>query len=166
MKKLKDVLNEALDKPYGPIQWKGQQGFGDSIIVKGLFTTDQKIQYQIEFVIFPGKDGGDEANVEFKEVRSGGGPVDIGGGKNSPVGITGKGDAFRVFATVIEGIKDIVSRGKTLNVIRFDSFKDLPTRVRLYDRLVKVLARKIGFKADIDKTSDPEVVLYTLTRKK
>ena len=117
MKTFKDILNESFDKPYGPIQWKGQQGFGKSITIKGEFKTDEGTPYQIEFVVFPGDDGGNAANVEFKQ---------LGNVKGNPTGITGAGDQFRVFATVIDGIEDIVKKKQNLpqfNLIRLKIYQ-------------------------------------------
>lgn len=155
MKTLKQVLNESFDKPY-PIRWREEKGRMGGQVVTGIFKTDEGTIYEIKFVIWE-QNGELMGNVEFRQPRA------QSQGKH-PAGILGSGDAMRVFATVIDGIKYITGQAE-LDSLTFDADKDLPSRVKLYNRMVKKLGNEIGYNAKIDATSDKEVVLYTLTKK-
>jgi Putative amidoligase enzyme len=56
--------------------------------------------------------------------------------------VTGSGDAFRIFATVTEILQQFVHEYNP-SMITFSAKK--PSRIKLYDRLAKVLLPKLGF---------------------
>ena len=57
-------------------------------------------------------------------------------------GITGKGDAFEVFSTAINGVSDYLKNNSDVEGVVFTAKE--PSRIRLYKTLSKVLAEKIG----------------------
>ena len=65
-------------------------------------------------------------------------------------GITGTGDAFRVFATVFEIIKDIIKYGKP-EILSIKSKADEPSRTKLYKRLAKKFAPSLGYHITSEK---------------
>jgi hypothetical protein len=60
--------------------------------------------------------------------------------------VTGLGDQFRIFATVIEALKKFIA-SKSPNTIRFGADKSAgkDSRAKLYDRMVKTFANKYGY---------------------
>ena len=99
--------------------------------------------------------------------------------------ITGKGDQFRIFSTVIQGLKMIIDKEKDeIKNVYFSADKEYEddtfdaafagrpasksmtnlSRSRLYNKMVKKFASKMGFSVDIDDSSE-RVTIYTLTNK-
>jgi hypothetical protein len=99
--------------------------------------------------------------------------------------ITGKGDQFRIFATVIQGLKMIIDKEKDeIKTVTFSADKEYDddtfdaafdgrpasksttnlSRSRLYNTMVKKFASKMGFSVDIDDSSESFTV-YTLKNK-
>lgn len=70
------------------------------------------------------------------------------GGSHS---LTGQGNAFRIFATVVACFNDwLATEGKNAEYIGFTADKKEPSRVKLYDRFARLLPR-FGFKdAEMD----------------
>jgi len=60
--------------------------------------------------------------------------------------ITGKGDSIKIFATVIEIVKEFLktNHGKLLHTFIFESKASDLSRIRLYDRFAKQMP-KLGF---------------------
>ena len=98
---------------------------------------------------------------------------------------TGKGDQFRIFSTVIQGLKMIVDKEKDeIKTVTFSADREYEddtfdaafagrpasksttnlSRSRLYNTMVKKFASKMGFSVDIDDSSE-RVTIYTLTNK-
>lgn len=69
--------------------------------------------------------------------------------RNGRVGITGEGDAMRVFATVISAIKDFIKKQDPYG-IAFSAAKkssqDSSSRSKLYARMAKKFASSVGYK--------------------
>lgn len=80
--------------------------------------------------------------------------------------VTGKGNQMKIFGAVINHITSWIKEHPEINLINFSSHKEDPddnSRSKLYSRLVKRYASKMGFKVD---EIDLEIfVLYILKRK-
>jgi hypothetical protein len=59
--------------------------------------------------------------------------------------ITGTGNAIKVFSTVVEMVMQVVKANPNTLEIMFESVTSEPSRMKLYDRLVKIFAKKTGF---------------------
>ncbi len=123
-----EALNEAFDKPY---KWevsdlnKYQDTYG--------FLSDNGKYYVVSIV------KGEDHNLLTFETEQG------------EMAMTGKGDAFKVFATVL----DIVKKNKHIKSrpLEFEAAKSEPSRVRLYHRMAKQLQKVLGFDTlKIDKS--------------
>lgn len=98
---------------------------------------------------------------------------------------TGKGDQFRIFSTVIQGLKMIIDKEKDeIKTVTFSADKEYDddtfdaaftgrpasksttnlSRARLYNTMIKKFASKMGFSVDIDDSSK-RVTVYTLKNK-
>ena len=98
---------------------------------------------------------------------------------------TGKGDQFKIFSTVIQGLKMIIDKEKDeIKTVTFSADKEYDddtfdaafderpasksttnlSRSRLYNTMVKKFASKMGFSVDIDDSSK-RVTVYTLKNK-
>ena len=98
---------------------------------------------------------------------------------------TGKGDQFKIFSTVVQGLKMIIDKEKDeIKSVTFSADKEYDddtfdaafdgrpasksttnlSRFRLYNTMVKKFASKMGFSVDIDDSSK-RVTVYTLKNK-
>ena len=89
--------------------------------------------------------------------------------------ITGDGDAFRIFATVMNIMAEFVQEVKP-NVIRFSASKlhlenednrgwrEVESRVKLYDRMIKTFAGKYGYRLSPWTEDEGEEKFYVLER--
>jgi|11BtaG_2_1085332.scaffolds.fasta_scaffold04042_3 hypothetical protein len=98
---------------------------------------------------------------------------------------TGKGDQFRIFSTVIQGLKMIIDKEKDeIKTVTFSADKEYEddtfdaafdgrpasksttnlSRARLYNTMIKKFASKMRFSVDIDDSSN-RVTVYTLKNK-
>ena len=83
--------------------------------------------------------------------------------RGASLGITGRGDAFRVFATMIEAIRQFIKLEKPSSII-FSATKELEdddvgnkeSRANLYRRMVTRFANSMGYYAVIDDYADRE----------
>jgi hypothetical protein len=85
--------------------------------------------------------------------------------RNNSQSVTGEGDAYRVFATVLNAISQFIKKKKP-DTLFFTAVKEEdPTgsRAKLYDRLVQKYATGSGY--DLKKVDYPEQTGYRLTRK-
>lgn len=90
--------------------------------------------------------------------------------RDGSLGITGKGDAFRVFATMIEAIRQFIELEEPQSII-FSATKELEdddvgneeSRTKLYKRMVTRFANSMGYDAVVDDYIDWEQ--YELTNK-
>jgi len=138
-------LNELFDGPY-EWHWKDQN---DSVW-RATATTD---------------DGG-RIGMEFGNVGNGRYYVDFI--RNGSQNVTGEGDAFKVFATVLDALKELIS-AKNPKSIFFSAEKNpnrgqkMMSRINLYKRLVNRFASQHGFDVDIRDTQYD--TKYILTKK-
>ena len=118
-----EVTNEVADQPYrfiSPVSTATTQ--------KSMFQTDSGTTIQV-----------------FIQVDTGNGVADIGffdaTDKDNPtIGMTGKGDAFRVFATVGSIVKQFVAKRKP-PYISFSGKSSDAGRIKLYDMIAKNIGR-------------------------
>jgi hypothetical protein len=67
--------------------------------------------------------------------------------------LTGQGDAYRIYATVLSALRDFV-KSKNPEKVSFTADKNFTnSRERLYDRLVKKFAQSFGYELDNKKSS-------------
>jgi hypothetical protein len=142
----KETLSEAFDKPY-PFTWE-KSDFGD---YDALATLDDGTLLSI--MIEP--EGDDEWHVRFD--------------RNFSMGVTGEGDAQRVFATVISAIHQFIQKEHPWRLI-FSASKDpndaknSESRAKLYNSLIRRYARAWGYDEYSEDHGDQ--VVYELTRLK
>ena len=70
--------------------------------------------------------------------------------------ITGKGDAFRVFATAIAALRQFV-QSKKPDIVAFMGDDGDPSRIKMYDRLVPWLISQGGLASYDDITDEPDM---------
>jgi len=95
-----------------------------------MFQTDSGTKFQVFFSLL---DSGDEkiADVGFADQTD----------KDNPtIGVTGKGDAFRVFSTVGAIVKEYVNSVKP-DFLSFNGKTQDPGRIKLYDMIAKNITR-------------------------
>ena len=89
--------------------------------------------------------------------------------------VTGKGDAMRIFATVLDVVQEYVKKNKP-DIIRVFAMKQgnmdvdrgIGSRIKLYDKLVKRYAGRLGYKYDgskVDIEKDRRMMRMQLIRK-
>lgn len=116
-------VNEVADQPYrfiSPVSTATTQ--------KSMFQTDSGTTIQV-----------------FIQVDTGNGVADIGffdatDKENPTIGVTGKGDAFRIFATVGSIVKQFVDKRKP-PYISFSGKSSDAGRIKLYDMIAKNIGR-------------------------
>lgn len=146
------ILNELFDNPYQwEVDYEDQGDYGFS------FMTDDQLEYKVDIVETFSDLISDQRvwNISFSTEH---GRVDlIGGVKNPP----------RVFATVLNIIRYWVKKENPNNA-SFTSDANEPSRVRLYERLISVMAAKMGFtvavKDVLDLDADGKSVVWLLKR--
>jgi hypothetical protein len=151
-------VNEALDQPYKILRWeKGDYGDVDAIA-----RLDDNTFLSIMFNKGFSQETKEEAwSVEFY--------------RNNSQEVTGEGDEFRVFATVLNAIQTFISDrvpgaiGKYKpNKVYFSASKQVETgqkeqsRAGLYDSLIQRYARALGFTSSRSDTGNK--VMYELNR--
>jgi hypothetical protein len=151
-------VNEALNQPYKIFRWE-KGDFGD---VDAIARLDDNTFLSIMFNKGFSQETKEEAwSVQFY--------------RDNSQEITGKGDEFRVFATVLDAIQTFVSdrvpgaKGKYKpNKIYFSASKKVEpgqkehSRAGLYDSLVQRHAKALGFRAF--RTDTGNKVMYELSR--
>ncbi len=124
-------LNELFDKSYN-WTWKYNKGRSR----KAVFDTD----------------AGDTVNAEFGDL--GGDAVYFDFGRNGSHYVTGEGDAFKIFATVMKILADYIRDEKPGKLV-FGAEKNpqsgakMMSRINLYTRMVKKFADAAGYDFDI-----------------
>ncbi len=80
---------------------------------------------------------------------------------DSKVDVTGGGEAFTIFSTVVEIAKDFVAKNKP-KVIIFNADKSDQSRVNLYTAMVKRLAKQadMEFNITLDDSHYQDFILY------
>lgn len=144
MKANEILILETFNQPY-PIKWE-KGDFGD---FDALATLDDGTYLSIMF----NNEGDDVWQVEFY--------------RNNSLSLTGEGDAYRVFATVLTAIQKFIKKQKPWRII-FSASKDVDSgqnsqsRAKLYDSLVARYARSLGYEEYSEDHGDQ--VTYELTR--
>lgn len=132
MKRFKQHIKEALDKPY-PLKKHSYKGRGDrAISYTYTFQTDSNLSGEINMEM--DEDG--EANVDFNIDDS--------------MSMTGGGDQFRIFATVAKAMDEFLRKEKP-DSLEFVGSKDgeSGSRQKLYSRFIKKLGKKYGYEVEI-----------------
>ena len=80
---------------------------------------------------------------------------------NGKQDMTGKGDAFRILATVLMTIRDFMEIRPDVTRLEFEVHMDQPSKKRVYDRMIDRYAT--GFHVSTSTWSKPYVI-YKLTR--
>ena len=111
------ILIEVFDRPY---PFSPSRGLSKERNYR--FKTDAGLEY----VVSMGEEEEAYWQVEFKQ---------LGGPSGAKLDITGSGDAIRVFATVIEIIRDWVRR-ENPSLFYFSSVSNEPSRTRLYNTMM------------------------------
>ena len=78
---------------------------------------------------------------------------------------TGKGDAFRIFATVKDAMLKNLEFLNKYKDIRFYVDKNDKSRLKLYRTLNKQLQRKLGMKS-VKETTDKDDILFIISNEK
>lgn len=131
-----EFITEAFDKPYELLRWE-KGDFGD---VDAIARLDDGTFLSIMFNKGFSKDSKEEAwSVEFYRGNS--------------QEVTGAGDQQRVFATVLEAVRQFVKM-EDPESIRFSAAKDVEpgqkssSRSNLYSSLVRRYANSMGYSAE------------------
>lgn len=144
---VKQNVDEAFDQPY-PFKW---EVYGEAY--DALVKLDDGSNLEININPEYDEEGNEEWHVDFW--------------RSSSIGVTGEGDAFRIFATVMAAMQDFIKREKPRRIV-FTASKEVEpgqnseSRTDLYQRMVDRYARAWGFKVDVGQ-SGPNTV-FTLTR--
>ena len=151
---VQESLTEAFDAPYS-YSWKTDE-LGDTSA----------------YVDLP---GGNTMHIEFSP--GAGDEVELSFTRNQSALITGEGDAYRIFATVMAAVRDYIAEFDP-SKITFSAVKEWHTtdqnyddvvysgasRIKLYNRMVKAYAAKMGYTARAQDAKD--TVDYVLTKTK
>ena len=158
-----DFMAESFDQPY-PVkltkeEFKGQ--YGAETDYRAIVPLPDGTELVIEFGAFDEEDGNPVWTMEF----------DRDGNNN----ITGEGDAMRIFATVIEAIRQFINQEKPYK-FGFAAYKPRrstrtrarnKSRSKLYTRMVKRFASQMGYQVDIkDSNIDTDFMLTNPSYKK
>ena len=154
-----DFITEAFDNPYA---FSRKEIYKGNIVYR--FITDDKSQIDVLFKENEISDDESSWSVIFER-----------GGKTTA---TGEGDAMRIFATVIEVIKDFTKKDKPQE-LNFSAekpawrahlhhkdpkrSKDMGSREKLYKKLVQRYAGRMGYKYTTQ--SDYSATDFRLVRK-
>jgi hypothetical protein len=128
-------FTEALDQPYY-LHWEHSTD-GDVSAVAELPANEGHVHILFE-PHRDNKDGSVAWGVEFW--------------RNDSQDITGEGDQFRVFATVLQAVSEFVAKYKPMNLSfqatkKVEPWQKSMSRANLYDRLVQRYARASGYRA-------------------
>lgn len=154
MKTFNQFISEAFDKPY-PYDLEKE----DDETYYGYFRVEDNSVIQVMFYGSEHIEDYEHSdwNIEFQ--------------RNGSQAVTGEGDAMRIFATVIKIIEEFLKQEKP-KYASFSAFKpdgkedrkEKQSREKLYSRLVKRFASKMGYGAR--ESSFSGGTSYSLTRKK
>lgn len=142
-----EILLEVFDQPY---EYKWEK-FEDYWV--GYFTTENDIEVGVEInqgIGQGGSGGPDEWFIEF-------GSTNLSKNLIVPrIGVTGEGDAFRIFATVIKMLGDFINE-EDPRIVSFTSDKTSGfSRSKLYSALINRFAKDFGFTKSIGKNTAGE----------
>jgi hypothetical protein len=137
----------------------------DSPYSAQLGRSDSSGDYEVD-VTLP---DGSYLYISFEKIEGEGASYVVEFSKNGLHDVTNEGDAYRIFSTVLKVIIEFVKKVQPMS-ITFGADKETgdpgtktPTgRVKLYDRMVKKYADKLGYKLKRDE--DYSSVIYYLVR--
>jgi hypothetical protein len=149
-------IDEAFDNPY---RYTGGSGGSKSAAVLYKFFTTEKDEIVVTFEKLEWSDEEYSWIVAFN--------------RDGSDGVTGGGDAMRIFATVIEILKDFIKKYNP-PVVGFSAFKSVDdladnkgnkkgSREKLYLRMVKKFAPKLGY--TFSSSTDSKMTDFELVRK-
>ena len=148
-----DMLTEAFDKPY---KFTKRELFKGYIVYR--FFTDDKSDVD---VLFKENEISDDETVWYVTFE-----------RKGEMSVTGEGDAMRIFATVIDIIKDFTKKEKPQE-LAFSADKPAwlvdagkgqkGSREKLYKKLVQRYAGRMGYK--YSSTSSSSATEFSLVRK-
>lgn len=124
----KEIVNELANKPYDINLAYSTKWDADYV-----FKNNKGSQFTISFT----KDEPSVVSVSFSNDEYHDDP------DKSSIGITGSGDAFRVFATVADAIKKYLAKNPEIEKVEFAADSDEKSRIKLYDSMAKVISRHI-----------------------
>ena len=135
--RLYNYITESFNRPY---KYKCDGGYGDYDIGYS-FETDAGIKYTFDAVLNDEEDGKNSWDIAFylKDYKN---KINL---NTQYYFLSGTGDAMRVMATILVIIKDFIKQIKP-QYITFDAKEK--SRQKLYDRMIKVLSSKFGYKLD------------------
>lgn len=127
-------LSETFNQPY-PITGPSDNGAGN---ISYTFKSDVKGRpFEVDFLIM-GREP--RAYLTFHDHA----------GSHS---VTNQGDAFRIFATVIECIKNFTASYPYVKKLQFSSETKEPSRVKLYNRMAAMMPR-LGWEVDAGESNE------------
>ena len=145
-------LFETFDKPY-PLNWSEPD---DEVTASmpwlgGDKRAFAKLPDGTPLLIMFNHEGDEEYQVEFHRSNS--------------QDVTGEGDAYKIFATVLYAIQKFIKE-RSPEMIFFSGMKGNtgtnPSRTKLYTRMVQKFARQLGYNAYIEDQGD--MVQYELNK--
>ena len=145
--RITEIITEAFTQPYS-MSWEHSDESHDAL-VKLPDGSNLSIMFSMDY----GAYGDEEWAVEFW--------------RNNSQEVTGEGDAYRIFATVMEAIKEFIST-EDPERIRFSATKDVEdgqnaqSRSKLYTTMVRRYASALGYQADISDHGNSTV--YELSK--
>lgn len=148
MLSFQSFINELFDKLYSFKRYSSPDN------VQYEFSTSDKKRVSVTFLL-------DDYNFDFISKQSVEG-WEIFFNVDGFMHITGGGDSFAVFSTVIEIIKDFIKKNNP-QVLVFTADKSEKSRVDLYSSMVKKMIRQTNFAYNIPqnkKAENQEFVLY------
>jgi hypothetical protein len=149
-----ESLVESFNKPY---RFQGGRGGGNTVVYK--FYNEDKDEIEVVFEKLEWSEDEYSWIVAFN--------------RDGSDGVTGGGDAMRIFATVIEILKEFAKKHKP-PVIGFSAFKSVDdlannkgdkkgSREKLYLRLIQKFAPKMGY--TFSSHTDSKMTDFELVRK-
>lgn len=151
-----EYINESFDKPY---RYSGGSGGAKSNSVRYKFYTTEKDEIEVVFEKLEWSDDEYSWIVAFN--------------RDGSDGVTGDGDAMRIFATVIAILKEFTKKYNP-PVVGFSAFKSVDdlsnnkgskkgSREKLYLRMIKKFAPKLGY--NFSSRTDNKMTDFELVKK-
>lgn len=137
----KQYISELFDKPYRYVLRK---------LNRNSYMAELKLQDGSPLNVHISSNDGRRWEIEFR--------------KNYSINATGEGDEFKIFSTVISIIKEFVELEAPAVIMFYASKDDGNSRAKLYTRMVKKFANKMGYSSQSSDVFGAEV--YTLKKKK
>lgn len=141
--KINEILSESFNQSY-PLTW--QRGdFGMDAFTKLPDGTPLEINFNDEY----DHEGNEVTQVEFYRSRS--------------QGVTGEGDAQRIFATVLAAIQQFITDERPKRITFAADKEEGESRASLYTKLVQRFAQPLGYQ--VETTEAGTSLYFNLTRR-